>query len=406
LKSESEIQGDGVFPFANCFFGGAFVLSNEELIKRGAELAGTVIAARADEIDRQRQFPRENLKELGKAGLLGLLVPKEFGGAGLGISEMAQTLEPLAQACPSTAMVTLMHYSATAVIVAKGSEGLRQKFLPSIARGEHLSTLAFSEAGSGGHFYLPVSQAARNGQGLTLSASKSFVTSAGEADSYIVSTRTANAAGPLESDLYLVPSGASGLQVQGRFEGLGLAGNASAPMKLQNVAVRDEDRLGEEGSGFATMMQVMLPHFQIGMAAVSLGIAAAAFDAATAHVTGRKYEHVGGQSLSAIPRVQYLAAEMAVELRSARAYLHETIQRATTGHPEAMLDILAVKVRATDAALAVTSRAMTLGGGAAFGRHGGLERIFRDAQAAAVMAPASDILKEFLGKACLGVPLY
>jgi len=123
-------------------------------------------------------------------------------------------------------------------------------------------------------------------------------------------------------------------------------------------------------------------------------------------VGGRKYDHAGKAQLSSIPRVQFLAAEMALELRSARAYLAETLRRATSGDPEAMLDVLGVKARAAEACTSVVARAMTLGGGAAFGRRGGLERMFRDAQAAAVMAPSTDVLKEFLGKACLGVPLF
>ena len=380
--------------------------SVHDLLIENAKFAKEVLAPRADEIDRERRFPRENIQVLGRNGLLGLIVPEEFGGAGAGIPEMAQVLECMAQACASTAMVTLMHYCGTAVITAKGSATLKQSLLPIIARGEHLTTLAFSEAGSGGHFYMPVSEVRRNGHGLRLTAYKTFVTSAGEADSYVVSTRKASASGPTDLDLYLVAKGTKGFDVGKPFEGLGLAGNGSAPMKLEDVELKEENRLGMEGSGFQTMMEVVLPHFQVGVAAVSLGIAAAAFQAASAHVTARKYEHVGGASLTAIPRVQFLAAEMALELRSSRAYLKETIRRLGEGDPEAMLDVLGVKARAAEAALAVVARAMTLGGGAAYGRRGGLERIFRDAQAASVMAPSTDVLKEFLGKACLGVPLF
>ena len=380
--------------------------SAHDLVLENEKLAKDLLAPHADEIDRTRRFPRENIQAFGHSGLLGLVVPVEYGGAGAGIPEMAQILERMAQACPSTAMVTLMHYCGTAVIAAKGSAKLKQNLLPAIARGEHLVTLAFSEAGSGGHFYMPVSEPRRNGNGLRLAARKTFVTSAGEADSYVVSTRKADASGPTDLDLYLVVKGTKGFEVGKPFEGLGLAGNASAPMKLDDVELEDEKRLGSEGSGFQTMMEVVLPHFQLGVAAASLGIAAAAFQTATAHVVARKYEHAGGAALSAIPRVQFLAAEMALELRSARAYLSETIRRVGAGDPEAMLDVLGVKARAAEAALAVVSRAMTLGGGAAFGQRGGLERIFRDAQAASVMAPATDVLKEFLGKACLGVPLF
>jgi alkylation response protein AidB-like acyl-CoA dehydrogenase len=104
--------------------------------------------------------------------------------------------------------------------------------------------------------------------------------------------------------------------------------------------------------------------------------------------------------------VQYLIAEMAIELNSARAYLNETIRKALAGEPSAMVDVLGVKVKAAESCLGIVSRAMTLGGGWAFGRRGGLERLFRDAQAAAVMAPSNDVLKDFIGKACLGLPLF
>ena len=154
------------------------------------------------------------------------------------------------------------------------------------------------------------------------------------------------------------------------------------------------------------MLEVVLPHFQIGVASVSIGIATAAFETITARVSSRKYEHAGGAALASIPRVQFLVGEMALELNSARAYLSETIRKALAADPTAMLDVLGVKVIAADACLHVASHAMTLGGGWAFGRRGGLERNFRDAQAAAVMAPSSDVLKDFLGKACLGLPLF
>ena len=380
--------------------------SIEDLLLRNEEMMQQTFASAVDEIDRERRFPRENIDALGRSGLLGLLVPSEYGGAGAGMPEMSRVLDQMAQCCPSTAMVALMHYCGTAIVVSKGSAKLKHDLLPAIARGTHLMTLAFSEAGSGGHFYSPISQLVKNGRRIALSASKSFVTSAGEADSYVVSTRSADAKGPLDVDLYLVHKATKGLRVNGRFEGLGLAGNASAPVTLEDVTLEQENRFGQEGSGFQTMLEVVLPHFQIGSASVSVGIATAAFQAATVHVLARKYEHAGGASLAQIPRVQFLVAEMALELRSARAYLSETIRRVVSGNPEAMLDVLGVKAKTAETLLAVASRAMTLGGGAAFGRRGGLERIFRDAQAASVMAPATDVLKDFLGKACLGLPLF
>src|SRR6204780_596154 len=168
----------------------------QTLLASNEKLSQETLRANADRIDQSRQFPRENLAALGKAGVLGLLVPAQFGGAGASLGEMSRVLDAQSQACASTAMVTLMHYCATAVVAAKGDDKLKQELLPSFARGGHLSTLAFSESGSGGHFYAPVSEVRQK----RLSARKSFVTSAGEADSYIVSARKTGATGPTESN--------------------------------------------------------------------------------------------------------------------------------------------------------------------------------------------------------------
>jgi len=370
------------------------------------KLSQEMLRANADRIDQARRFPRENLQALGNAGVLGLLIPAQYGGAGAGLAEMSQVLDTQAQNCASTAMVTLMHYCSTVVIAAKGSEALKQQLLPACARGANISTLAFSETGSGGHFYIPVSEVRQSGGGKTLSAMKSFVTSAGEADSYVVSARKAGATAPTETNLYVIGKDAPGFSTQGRFEGLGLAGNASAPMSLTNVAIDDSTRLGAEGTGFQSMLEVVLPHFQVGAASVSVGLAKAAHQAIVARMGTRKYEHAGGAALASIPRVQYLVAEITLAVNSGQAFLRETIRKALGADPAAMLDVLGVKVAAADACLAAVSRAMTLGGGWAFGKRGGLERIFRDAQAAAVMAPSSDVLKDFIGKASLGLPLF
>jgi alkylation response protein AidB-like acyl-CoA dehydrogenase len=380
--------------------------SASQILAESKDVSLELLARTADETDRLRRFPRKAIEELSKRQVLGLMVPGEFGGASGSLLDMALVLETLAQGCASTAMIVLMHYCATAVLVAKAPIDLKRSILPGISRGEHLSTLAFSEAGSGGHFQSPVSRASQKNGNIELNATKSFATSAGEADSYIVSTLNPQAAGPQESDLYFVQGSAAGLEPAGFFEGLGLAGNASAPLSLKQVLVPQQNRLGEEKSGFATMLEVVLPHFQTGCAAVSVGIANAALQRTIEHATSRKYQHLNQSALAQIPRVQFLVAEMTIELRSARAYLYETIRKAMAGEADAMIDVLSVKAKAAEASLAIVSRALTLGGGAAFGRRGGLERLFRDAQASAVMAPVTDVLKDFVGKAVLGLPLF
>jgi len=143
----------------------------QALLAMNEKLSQEILGPRSDQVDQARHFPRENLDALGKAGVLGLLVPVEFGGVGATMADMSLALGTQSQHCASTAMITLMHFCATAVIVSKGDEALKKRVLPAAASGGHLSTLAFSEAGSGGHFYMPVSEVLNSGGGKEKSLS-------------------------------------------------------------------------------------------------------------------------------------------------------------------------------------------------------------------------------------------
>ncbi len=222
----------------------------------------TVLARFADEVDSAGRWPTESIGALRDAGLLGLTVPVAQGGAEAGPRTVAAVLSTLAEHCASTAMIYLMHVCGLQVIMAASAFPNREAVLRAAAAGRHLSTLAFSEAGSRSNFWAPVSQAARASDGYQLSADKSFVTSAGHADSYIVSTRSASDATSLT--LYYVPRDVPGLLVGSPWNGLGLRGNASAPVRLNGVLLPASDQLSEEGQGFAMMMEAALPIFQLG----------------------------------------------------------------------------------------------------------------------------------------------
>src|SRR6185295_18356301 len=158
------------------------------------------------------------------------------------------------------------------------------------ARGQHLSTLAFSESGSRSHFWAPVSRARLGSGTLRLDARKSFVTAAGEADGYVVSTLDAGATQPFESTIYLVLRGDPGVGVEGTWTGMGMRGNASAPMTFNDVDVTVDRALTASGKGLDMMLGVVLPVFQVGSAAVAVGIAEAAVQATIRHLTHARFE--------------------------------------------------------------------------------------------------------------------
>ena len=367
------------------------------------------IAARAGRVDREARFPRESIDELAAAGALGLAVPERFGGAGAGPLEVAEAVERVAGACASTGMVFVMHVVALQTLAAGVTdderEGPKHAALASAARGGHLSTLAYSERGSRGHFWAQVSRARETDDGVTIDADKSWATSAGEADSYVLACGAPGSDDPLAPELYLVPGDAAGLEVGPPFDGLGMRANASASLRVRGLHVAAERRLGDPASGFGLMMQATLPWFVLGSAACSVGIAGAALDAAIAHARGARLEHLGS-TLADVPGVRARLAQARIRHAETRAYLYAVARDIETAAPSAQLGVLALKAAAAEMAVEVTDACLRVGGGAAYSKHGPLERHFRDARAASVMAPTTELLHDFLGKAICGQDLF
>lgn len=372
------------------------------LIEQIRRLADENIAPNAAEVDEKGRFPRDSVKALAKHGFLGLTIPLEYGGLGEGMRMSCAVLEEIARRCASTGMVYLMHLCGCACYTAhpKGhEETMRQA-----ARGEHLSTLAWSEKGSRSHFWAPVSQGIKQNGNIILQAQKSWVTSAGEADGYVVSTRTPGSEQANDTVLFLVRKEDAGVVVSGEWNSLGMRGNASAPMNLNQCELPLERALCEPSQGFPRMLEI-LPWFNLGNAAISIGIAEAATQAAASHLTAAKLEHMNSR-LSDLPNLRARLAQMRIETDRARAYVLATLDALEESAANAMLLVLGSKVAGAEAAIRVTDWGMQTCGGAAFSKHLSLERNFRDARASGVMAPTSDVLHEFVGRALCGMNLF
>lgn len=373
-------------------------------------LAPVLAAAREDatRVDAEGAFPQAAVAALRDSGLLGLTLPTGDGGLGGDPTDLVEALSEVAAVCGSTAMVYLMHVAAAMPVAAAPPPG-RPELLRQLATGEKLATLAFSEPGSRSHFWAPTSQGqTANGAGTYLKARKSFVTSAGYADVYLVSTlaspELAPDGVPVAVDVVAVDAATSGVAVAGAFRGLGLRGNASAPMTF-DLTVPDGDRLGAPGSGFGLMLETVMPWFNLGNAAVSLGLATATVDAAVAHTSGASLQHLGS-TLAELPTVRAALARAALDLAATRSYVHTAARSIAAPDPQTTGHVLGVKAYANDAALRITDAAMRVCGGAAFAEHLAVERYFRDARAGGVMAPTADVLYDFYGKALTGQPLF
>jgi alkylation response protein AidB-like acyl-CoA dehydrogenase len=373
--------------------------TDSDLLARLDRIATDVIAANAASVDSQAQFPQASIDALAKGGFLGVISSADVGGLGLGLPTAVRVVERVARSCSSTAMVLTMHYCGTAVIEAHGPVAVREE----IAAGKHLSTLAFSEVGSRSMFWAPTSTATKAADGIRLDAKKSWCTSAHHATAYVWSSKPVAAAGA-PSTIWLVPANAKGITVGGGFDGLGLRGNDSVPITAQGVVVDESTRLGADGAGFDVMMGIVLPHFQLLSAACSLGIMETAVERTIAHATATKFEH-SGEALRDSPVTRAHIARMRIQTDLVRGLLLDSVAAVVEGRADAGLRVLESKAAAGDTAISVTDLAMRVCGGAAFRKEVGVERLFRDARAGTVMAPTTDALHEFIGRAVCGLPL-
>lgn len=363
------------------------------------QVCGDVVAADGPGVDEGARFPTRSVAALREAGLLGAMSAREVGGLALGPTGAAAIVERLAMDCGSTAMVACMHFCGTAVLEAFGPEAVRRQ----AASGDHLSTLAFSEVGSRSQFWAPLGTATRQGDEAVLNARKSWITSASHATAYVWSSQPLAAAG--SSTLWLVPTQAHGLSVPAPFDGLGLRGNDSSPVTAADVRVPISAMLGRDGHGFDVMLQIVLPLFNVLSAACSIGLMEASVRRTATHATGTRHEHLGS-TLADLPTIRNYVGRMRVETDSARALLGDTLDALAKGRPDATLRVLECKAAAGETATRVLDTAMRVCGGAAFRKDTGVERYFRDARAASVMGPTTDVLYDFIGKATCGMEVF
>jgi len=373
----------------------------EKVLDLASAVAHDVAAPQAEDTDGLARWPGEALRALQEAGLGGLVVPESAGGLGHGMGALAQVCEVLGGACASTAMCFGMHGVGSAVIAAKATDAQRQRYLEPIAAGQHLTTLTLSEPGTGAHFWLPRTELHREDGGFRLTGAKTFVTSGGEADSYVVSAVAADADSPVgEFSCVVVDRDQAGVVWGEPWDGLGMRGNSSRSVELDDVPVPAEALLGEPGDQIWYVFNVIAPYFLMAMAGTYLGVAAGAFEDMRAHVTQRRYSHDGSR-LAEQPVIQHRVGELWAVVERTRQLVRHAAEAGDRGEPWALPALTAAKAEVAECATDVVNGAMTLVGGIGYREHGTLGRRLRDARAAHVMSPTTDLLRLWTGRAVL-----
>jgi alkylation response protein AidB-like acyl-CoA dehydrogenase len=360
--------------------------AQKALRDQARDIALGEIASRAAEIDRQQRFPTENLAQLAKLGMLGLTVPKAFGGAGFDLVGCVLAIEELASACASTAVITgLQNLLVCEPIARFGNDAQKRAWLPLLASGAKLGCFAFTETSGGSSVDGIATQAKREVDGWVLRGSKCFVTCGPVAQLALVFAVTA-ADRKDGLSAFLIPTDSVGISFGPSYDKMGLRGAVATSMTLDSVHVPSSALLGNEGKGLEVL------HFaneggRIGTAALGVGIARAAFAAATKYALARR---VGDAPIAEHQTIQFKLAEMSTQIDAARLLTWRAAASRDTGSPMGAQASMA-KLVASEAASRVASDAIQVLGGNGCLANYGVERHFRDAKVVEIYEGTSEI---------------
>src|SRR5713226_7628706 len=376
----------------------------------GREFSQGVVEPYAAEVDRDHRFPEEAVEAARHAGLMGVLIPREYGGAGLDAIAFALCIEELGQACASTAVIIDVHTSVgSEPILLFGTEEQKRQWLPRLASGELLGAFALTEPAAGSDSASLKTSARRVGGDYVLNGTKVFITNIGRAGLYIVFART----GPDERasgvSAFLVPADTPGVRVGQVFKKMGLNGSPTGELVLEEVVVPVANRLAAEGQGFTVAMRA-LDSGRIGISGQALGIGQAAVDEATALLKERRRGQRGSPHPAGSLREpadlptwwggqgdEFTLADMATRLESARLLAYNAAWLCTSGRPFTRSASIA-KLHCTDTTMQVALDALQLAGeeGAVSGSP--FERHVRDAKALQIYEGSNQVQRVVIAR--------
>ena len=352
------------------------------------------ISPHAAEIDSQQRFPRQAVLHLAKLGMLGVAMPREWGGAGLDAVAAALMIEEVASACASTAAVVAVQNLACEPILRFGSEAQKRAWLPALTSGAKLGCFALTETGGSGSASV-ATLAKREGDGFVISGSKSFVTCGPVADIALVFAVTAS--GDKDSlSAFLVPTQSPGVSFGPPHGKLGLRGAVSCAMNLADVRVSADALLGATGGG-RDVLRFALDGGRIGAAALSVGIARAAFAAATRYAIDR---HTNGEAIANHQAIQFKLADMSTRIDAARLLTWRAAAARDRGATVSVYSAMA-KLVGSEAASRVASDAVQVLGGNGCLVDYPVERHFRDAKVTEIYEGTSEMQRLGIASALL-----
>jgi acyl-CoA dehydrogenase len=351
------------------------------------ELAQGVALPHAAEVDREYRFPDEAVKAAADAGLMGVLIPREYGGAGLDAIAFAVCIEELAQACASTSVIVDVHTSVgSEPILLFGTEEQKRRWLPRLASGELLGAFALTEPASGSDAASLTMTARLSGTDYVLNGTKVFITNIGRAGLYVVFARTGPDQKAAGVSAFLVPGDAPGVRVGQLFKKMGLHGSPTGELVLEDVVVPAANRLAAEGQGFTVAMRA-LDSGRIGISGQALGIAQAA-------VTESRAVLADGERAQGD---EFMLADMATRLESACLLAYHAAWLCSKGRPFTRQASMA-KLHCTDTAMDLALDALQLAGEEGTVSGSPFERHMRDAKALQIYEGSNQVQRMVIAR--------
>jgi len=358
-------------------------LSEEhELLRQTVrDLAEAKIAPFAADVDEHARFPQEALDALTAANMHAAHIPQAHGGEGADALAVVTIIEEVARACASSSLIPAVNKLGTMPLLLSGSEGLKARYLPAVARGEALFSYALSEAGAGSDAAAMKTRAVRDGDGWVLNGTKMWISNAGVSEYYTVMAVTDPARGPRGISAFVVEKSDPGVSFGPPERKLGIKGSPTRTVILEDVRIPADRIIGEEGTGFKAALAT-LDHTRITIAAQALGIAQGALDCAAGYVKERRQF---GQVIADFQGIQFMLADMSMKIEAARQLTYHAAglsESAMLGHkvPGLTFASAAAKCFASDTAMQVTTDAVQLLGGYGYTRDYPVERMMRDAK--------------------------
>ena len=352
------------------------------------EFAEKHVAPIAAELDKKEEYPHKTLKEMAKLGLLGIIIPPDYGGAGLDTISYAIVIEEISRKCASTGVVTSVHNSLVAWPILKyGTEEQKKKYLPILAKGEKIGAFAGTEPNAGSDLGAMQTIAKLKSDKYLINGDKTFITSGPEAGIIIVFAVTNKEAGAKGISAFIVENTFKGYKVGSIFEKLGINASKTSELIFEDMEVPKENLLGKEGEGFKIALST-LDSGRIGIAAQAVGIAQAALDESIQY---SKQRQQFGRPIANFQAIQWMIADIATRVEASRWLVYNAAYAKDNAEGRFSKEAAMAKLFASETAVDAAIKAVQIHGGYGYTKEYTVERLFRDSKITEIYEGTSEV---------------